>query len=220
MASPGAHLKISIVGVGNVGKTLAQKLSGAGHAIYLAVREGSRSKHAAFADSIGAELGSPETAARVSDVLLIATPWAETKNAIESLGDVQGKILIDATNPIAADFSGLEVGQTSSGAELVASWAKGARVVKCFNQIGFDGMARPQFGSAKAVQFVAGDDPQAREVVMGLCRDVGFEAIDAGGLALARQLEPFAWLWIHLALKRGMGRDWAFTISRRGKQTP
>jgi 8-hydroxy-5-deazaflavin:NADPH oxidoreductase len=208
-------MKISCIGVGNVGKALAQGLARANHEVVLGVRRESFAKHEAFAKGIGARVCTPEDAARDSQILLLATPWQETESVIRSLGTLAGKILIDATNPIAADFSGLEVGHSTSGAELVASWAKGARVVKCFNQTGYEGMANPQFGALKAVQFVAGDDAEACATVMSLCSDVGFEAVMAGNLSLARQLEQFAWLWIHMAIKRKMGRDWAFAISRR-----
>lgn len=208
-------MDISILGVGNVGSALARRLAAAGHHIHLGVRESSIAKYEALAKTIGATLGSPREAARKNEVLLVATPWPETQRVLQSLGDLSGKILIDATNPIARDFSGLEVGQTTSGAELVASWAKGARVVKCFNQTGYEGMENPQFGNAKAVQFVAGDDAEACETVLRLCRDVGFDAVHAGGLTMARQLEQFAWLWIHLAIKRNLGRAWAFTVSKR-----
>lgn len=208
-------MKVSLIGVGNVGKALARRLASANHEVVLGVRRESFAKHEAFAKSIGAKVCTPQEAVRDSQVLLLATPWQQTQAIIQSLGDFAGKILIDATNPIAADFSGLEVGHTTSGAELVASWAKGARVVKCFNQTGYEGMENPQFGAQKAVQFVAGDDAEACATVMTLCSDVGFEAVMAGNLSLARQLEQFAWLWIHMAIKRKMGRGWAFAISRR-----
>lgn len=208
-------MEISVIGVGNVGSALARRLAAARHKIRLGVRESSFGKYEPLAKNIGAELCSPQQAAARSSVLLLATPWPETEQAIKGLGNLSGKILIDATNPIAKDFSGLEVGQTTSGGELVASWATGAQVVKCFNQTGYEGMERPQFGNMKAVQFVAGDDSPACELVLGLCRDVGFEAMHAGGLVMARQLEQFAWLWIHLAIKKQLGRDWAFAIARR-----
>lgn len=208
-------MRIAIIGVGSVGKALARRLAAAGHSVRLGVRPSSFAKHETFAKSIGATLDAPDAAAKVSEVIVLATPWTETENAVRSLGDLSGKILIDATNPIAKDFSGLEVGHSSSGAELVASWAQGARVVKCFNQTGYGGMEQPQFGTAKAVQFVAGDDRDACTTVLALCRDVGFEAIAAGNLEASRQLEALAWLWIQLSLKQGMGRDWAFTVARR-----
>src|SRR4029077_6410217 len=72
-------------------------------------------------------------AVRAGDPLLLATPWEVTKALVVGLGDLAGKVLIDATNPLLPDLSGLACGTTTSGAEQVAGWALGARVVKCFN---------------------------------------------------------------------------------------
>ncbi len=122
---------------------------------------------------------------------------------------------MDCTNPLKEDFSGLALGFTTSGAEQVAQWAKGARVFKAFNQIGFNIMANPILDGRKAVLFLCGDDAASKPTVLGLASELGFEAIDAGGLEVARLLEPYGMLWIHLALVRGLGRDFAFGLLRR-----
>src|SRR5206468_319127 len=68
--------------------------------------------------------------ARAADVLLLATPWGVTQKVVEGLGDLTGKTLIDATNPLLPDLSGLDTGTTTSAGEKVAAWARGAKVVK------------------------------------------------------------------------------------------
>ena len=148
-------------------------------------------------------------------MLLLATPWPSTKAVLEGLGDLTGKVLINATNPLLPDLSGLEVGTTTSAAEQVAGWARGAKVVKAFNTVGFNIMANPAFGADRPVMFYCGDDAAAKQTVRPLVEQLGFEAVDAGPLSQARVLEPFALLWISLAYAQGQGRDIAFKLLRR-----
>jgi len=132
------------------------------------------------------------------------------------MGDLRGRIVMDATNPLAMgpDGLGLEIGHGISGGEKVQGWAAGASVFKTLNTTGFKNMAEPAFDGVKSVMFVAGDDEAAKPKVMALIGELGFETVDAGPLRVARLLEPHAMLWIHLALNRGFGRDWGFALVR------
>lgn len=145
--------------------------------------------------------------------MVLCTPWHGTQQALASCGELAGKVVIDCTNPLTADFSALEIGHTSSGAEQVARWAPGARVCKTMNQIGAPMMDTPQL-PGKPVMFVCGDDDQAKSVTAGLVTELGFETVDAGDLASARLLEPYALLWIHLAVRRGLGTNFGFGLLR------
>ena len=109
---------------------------------------------------------------------------------------------------------GLDRGYSTSGAEAVAVWSPGARVIKTLNQVGFEAMADASRFTPAPVMFLAGDDTDAKSVVLGLVAELGFEAHDAGPLRMARILEPFAMVWINQALLRGLGRQWAFGIVR------
>ncbi len=133
------------------------------------------------------------------------------------MGDLSGRIVLDATNPLAMgpDGLGLEIGHSMSAGEKVQGWAKGASVFKTLNTTGYANMADPIFRGVKSVMFVAGDDAAAKPKVIELVAALGFEVVDAGPLRNARLLEAHAMLWIELALKRGLGRDWAFAIVRR-----
>ena len=155
-----------------------------------------------------------ETAA-ASDVVLIATPWDATHAAIRSAGDISGKIVIDATNPLLPDLSGLMMGTTVSAGEQVQQWASGAKVVKAFNTIGYNIMADPQFGPEHAMLAYCGDDAEAKLIVKQLAEELGFDPLDVGPLTQARLLEPFALLWITLAYKAGQGREIAFKFLRK-----
>ncbi len=210
-------MKIGIMGAGNVGGTLGKRWAQSGHEVIF----GSRNPHSEEQKALVREAGKTARAATVpeavaaGEVLLLATPWPATKEVVTGAGDFGGKVLIDATNPIRADFSGLEYGPTTSGAEQVLQWAKNAKVVKAFNTIGFNVMAKPSFDVDRAVLFYCGDDKGAKQTVHELAAVLGFDPHDAGPLSEARVLEPFAMLWISLAVKYGYGREIAFKFLRR-----
>jgi predicted dinucleotide-binding enzyme len=205
-------MDIAILGAGNVGRALAARL--AGHRLTFGVRDPQDPKHAATA-TLGA-LASPEDAVRAASLVVVALPWRETERALAALGPaLAGKVVVDATNPIRADFSGLELGHDDSGAERLQRLLPQARVVKAFNTTGAENMADPAYPGGRVTMLIAGDDPAATATVRALADEMGFDARVAGPLALARQLEQFAWLWIHLAFKAGFGRAFAFRIEAR-----
>ena len=210
-------MKIAIVGAGNVGGTLGRSLAQKGHEIIFGVRDQQSEKVRDLLASMpnNTKADSNQAAAAASEVMILTTPWLGTEDAIANCGDLTNKILIDCTNPLTEDFSGLKIGFTTSGGEQVAQWAKGAKVYKVFNQTGFKIMAEPVLEGRQAVMFVCGDDEESKPIVIKLTEDVGFETIDAGKLSTARLLEPFAMLWIKLAYAHGLGQDFAFALVRR-----
>jgi len=209
-------VKIAVIGTGSVGGTLGRRWAESGHSVRFGVRDLTDPAANALAKQIKGEarLADVRNACADAEVVVLATPYAANPAVIATAGDLTGKILIDATNPVGTDFS-LAVGFTSSGAEEVAKLARGARVYKAMNQVGFEVMADPAFPAGKPVMFVAGDEAQGKEAVLGLVASLGFEAIDAGDLKAARLLEPYAMLWIQLMARRKLGRRFAFSLLRR-----
>ncbi len=210
-------MRIAVIGVGSVGGTLGRRWAELGHAVTFGAKNPGDGKAQALVAKIGhgASIASVPKAVADAEVVVLATPAGANADAIASAGDLAGKILIDVTNPLKPDLSGLTVGPDSSGAELVAKLAPRARVYKALNQTGFENMADPVFPAGRAVMFVAGDDPAGKSVVLRLVGELGFEAIDAGDLAVARLLEPLAMLWIHLMVRRKLGRKFAFGLLRQ-----
>lgn len=206
-------MKIAIVGAGNVGKALGKAWEKRGHNVIYGVRNPGDAKYD------GLKTASVADAARPADAILLATPWDATEAALNSAGDLAGKLILDATNPLGMGPQGMElaVGHTTSGGEMVAAWAKGAAVFKTLNTTGFNNMEDTAGYAQKPVMFFAGDDQGQRATVAALLSDLGFAPVDAGPLGNARLLEPYALLWIDLALKRGQGRDFAFALMKRGK---
>jgi 8-hydroxy-5-deazaflavin:NADPH oxidoreductase len=209
-------ITIGIVGAGNVGGTLGLGWAKRGHNVVF----GSRNPQSKEIQDLvrkaggGTSAASNKEAVERSEVAVFATPWSATKEAVSPL-PLAGKVVIDVTNPILPDLSGLAVGTTTSGAEQVAQWAKGADVVKAFHTVGFNVMARPEFAEGKAVMFYCGDSTSAKKTAHQLVSELGFDARDAGPLSQARYLEPFAMLWITLALNQGYGLNFAFKLLSR-----
>jgi predicted dinucleotide-binding enzyme len=210
-------MNIGIIGAGNVGGALGAGWAKAGHQIKYGVRDTAKPEVVALLKSIGARASAASVAdaAAFGEVVVFTTPWPATQQAIASAGNLAGKVLVDCTNPLKPDLSGLTIGHETSAAEQVAQWAKGARVVKCFNTTGADNMAYPKYGNDSLVMFLAGNDASAKAAVGQLGKELGFEMIDAGKLEAARLLEPVAMLWIHLAYQGGFGRNFGFKLVRR-----
>lgn len=212
-------MKLAIIGAGNVGGTLgAAWAKKAGHEIFFGVTKPQSDKTQALLRTLGgnAQAGTAVEAAAFSDTIVLTTPWPAAEAAIRAMGDLKGKVILDATNPLAMGPDGLmlEIGHSISAGEKVHGWAKGASVFKTLNTTGFGNMAEPIFNGVKSVMFVAGDDAANKPKVIDLIGQLGFEVIDAGPLRNARLLEAHAMLWIDLALNRGQGRDFAFAIVR------
>ena len=127
--------------------------------------------------------------------------------ALRSLGSLEGKVIIDITNPLTADYMGLTVGFNTSAAEEIAKAVPGAEVVKGFNTLFAQVLAEgSNFGAGqKATVFLASDSARAKQTARALAESMGLQTVDAGGLKNARYLEPLAGLNIFLGYGAGMG---------------
>jgi 8-hydroxy-5-deazaflavin:NADPH oxidoreductase len=209
-------MNVTLVGSGNMASALATRLAQAGHKLRIVGRDSA--KAAALASRIGAEVTSPATAARDADVVIVATGYGDAAPALKSLGNLAGKVVVDITNPLTADYMGLAIGHSTSAAEEIARTVPGAEVVKAFNtvfaQVLQDG---PDFGPGKTVPvFYAGDSARAKETVRDLIDSTGFASVDAGPLKNARYLEPLAGLNIYFGYGAGKGTSIAPAWIARG----
>jgi len=210
-------MKIAIIGAGNVGSALGHGWASAGHEIVFGVRDPNDTKVQEVVRAAGGRVraATVRDAVAPTEVVVLATPWPAARDALTAAGSLRGKVLVDATNPLQPDLSGLVIGHTTSAGEQVAAWVPGAKVVKAFNTIGAQHMTNPRFGEQRASMFLCGDDAAAKQVVAGLATALGFEPVDAGPLKQARLLEPLALLWISMALAYGQGPDIAFRLVRK-----
>src|SRR6185503_9802090 len=130
-------MKIAIIGAGNLGGALGANWAGKGHDIFFGVRDPKTEKTQGLLAKIGgkARAGSPAEAAAFADVIVLSTPWPATEAIVGSIGNLKGKIVLEATNPLTRGPDGisLEIGHTTSAGEKVQSWAAGASVYKTLN---------------------------------------------------------------------------------------
>ncbi len=208
-------MKIAIIGAGGVGSGLGQAWAAKGHQIHYAASNPSSPKLAtALEKTPGASAQTVAAASAWADVVVLATSWMGAQAALESAGDLGGKPLLDATNPLTPSFQ-LALGHTTSGGEQVQAWAPSASVVKIFNTTGWENMMNPVYAGTRAAMVFAGGDAAAKAAALTLASDLGFEALDLGGLDGARYLEPAAMVWIKLAIVQKLGRNVAFSLMRR-----
>jgi predicted dinucleotide-binding enzyme len=211
-------MRIAIIGAGNVGTALARGWSRAGHNIVFGVSDPASGKSQALGEAMRAEVRTNAEAASGAQAIVLCVPWGAVEPALRSLGNVAGKLLLDATNPLAvrSGVLGLALGFTDSGGETVQRFAKGASVFKTMNQVGYKVMDAARGYPAPPVMFVAGDDAGRKPEAMRLVSDLGFQAIDCGGLAMARLLEPYAMVWINQVVARGAPERSAFGFMQPG----
>ncbi|MCO6455335.1 MAG: NADPH-dependent F420 reductase [Pirellulaceae bacterium] len=213
-------MKIGILGTGRVGGVLGRRWTAAGHDIVYGSRDAGSERVRQLVSELGPRACASDWAAALAhgEVVILATPWPQTLDVLAAAGPVEGgKILVDCSNPLTADFQGLALGYDDSAAERIAGQVPGARVVKAFNTVGTATMDNPDYGGQRATMFYCGDDQQAKAVVGQLAEQLGLEAVDAGPLQIARYLEPLAMLYIHLAVRQGWGSHCAFKILKRAR---
>lgn len=195
---------IVVVGTGTLGMALARLFVRSGETVALASRDPEKAARRAAEVGAGARGVALERAAGEGELIALATLWENTRQALHAAGPFDGRILLDATNPEAADGRSLAVGHTTSGAETIATWAPDARVVKAFNHSYAELLdVGPGFAGATPALLYCGDDAGAKERVATLIRRCGFDAVDAGVLASVRYLEPVAALFVELVRGRG-----------------
>lgn len=209
-------MQIAVLGAGNVGATLGQRWAQTRkHTIIFATRDPNSERTQAAVQRSGPHASSADTptAARASDVIVLATPWAAAVDALTACGDVAGKVIIDATNPILPGLK-LAFSPDSSGAEHLAAHARGAHVVKAFNTVGSEVMQNPVFLGHSAAMLFCGDDAPAKALVSSLITDLEFAPVDAGPLNMAGLLENAALLWIRMSIQTA-NRQFAFARLHR-----
>ena len=205
-------MNITILGAGNMGSALAKQLARAGHQVRITSRDPAKAQ--AVADSVsGSTVVAAKDAVTGSDVVIVATSFADAVPALRSLGSLAGKIVIDITNPLTPDYMGLTVGFSSSAAEEIAKALPGAEVVKAFNTVFAQVLANgpASAGSQVVPVYFASDSERAKQTAKALIESIGFKAVDAGGLKNARYLEPLAGLNIYFGYGAGQGTSIAPT---------
>jgi 8-hydroxy-5-deazaflavin:NADPH oxidoreductase len=206
-------MKIGIMGHGNVGKKLAVLFARAGHDVFVGKRTPDKT-----ANSSDYRIGSIEQAAAHGEAVVLAIPFTACESVLRPLARaLSGKIVIDPTNPLQADWSPLPMGEQNSAGETIARLLPSAHVVKAFNSVFADVMTEPLIGGAHTpiTAFIAGDDVTSVDRVADLAKSIGMSPTKTGPLMNARYLEGLAHLNIAVAVGQQGGTGVAFVYSKR-----
>lgn len=200
-------MKIAIIGTGNVGAALATGWANAGHTILLGVRNTQKFKGKHLLDLPTVALFSIAEAVQKAEVVLLAVPPAVIPEVAAQLQGIQDKIFIDPTNA----FPAPPEGYTNSFEAWKYLLDDNAKLVKAFNNTGFENMLHPKGLDT----FVAGDSEKAKKIAIQLAVEIGFNtSYDFGTAEKAGLLEQLAICWIHLAYFQGLGTSFGINIIR------
>ena len=205
-------MKIAIIGTGNVGGALATKWAHKGHEIFLGVRDVNNFKGQHLLSNPNTKVCTTHAAVQNAGVILISTPAMMAIEVAKSLGETNGKVIIDTMNIVMGRGPS---GFTNTSDAILANTFTND-VVKCFNTTGFNNMVNPNYGDQVLDAFVAGDSMRGKEAAKQLAKDAGFaECYDIGGNDRFELMEKFAFFWINLAMFQGQGRDIGFKLLKR-----
>lgn len=199
---------ISIIGSGGMAAAIGGRAAKAGHSVEVISRNAAKAKALADQLGTGATTGT-YGAAPAGEIVILAVPYGGAADVVAEYGEaLSGKVIIDVTNPVSSDATGLVTPAGSSGAEeIVKRVASGAHVVKALNTLFGHVLARDGHLDA----FFAGDDPDAKARVSAFLESLGLRPFDVGGLHMAQTLESLGLMLIGLA-KNGAG-TWDIALS-------
>ena len=183
-------MRVGVIGAGRIGGGAARLLARAGHDVLLAFsRDDARLRELAADIGTSAQVGTPADAAAFGDVVILSAPWPLIDDAVAQAGSLDGKVVIDTTNPFGRGGWEVPAGRTS--AQVNQERLGGAKVVKSFNTLtaGFQQAAAGRAGAERVVMFLAGDDPEAKALVARLIEDTGFDPVDVGTAAESTIME-------------------------------
>jgi predicted dinucleotide-binding enzyme len=207
---------ISIIGLGNMASALADRALAGGNAVEIIGRDPVKAKELAAALG-GATVGAAGTAP-AGDIVILAVPYASAAAVVSQYGDaLQGKVIVDITNPVTPDLTGFVTPDGSSGAQEIAKAAPaGAHVVKAFNTVFSNVLAAGPAEDRSLDVFIAGDDAQAKTRVSVFIESLGLRPMDAGQLPMARALENVGLLELGLMTHVIKHTDFALGVTILG----
>ena len=191
-AADGRKLSVGTIGSGNVGGTLGEVWVEAGHEVMFSSRSLEHDKALAAKLGRGARVGTPREAAAFGEVVLVSVPYGALPGVGKEVGDLlKGKVVIDTCNPFPGRDGDIAVWARKKGAGLAsADLLPGARIVRAFNAIGSYSMGEAHREPGRIGMPIASDDAQAVALASPLIREIGYEPVLVGGLAMGKYLMP------------------------------
>jgi 8-hydroxy-5-deazaflavin:NADPH oxidoreductase len=180
-------MKIGVIGAGRIGGNCARQAVKAGHEVLLSFARDA-SKLDALASELGGSTGSAADAVAFGDVVILSVPWDVIPEALEEAGDLDGRVVVDTTNQFG---SGPKPGPGETAASFNARRMPGARYTKSFNTLtsAFQADVASRRGDDRVVQWICGDDPEAKRLVAGLVEEMGYVPVDLGGTETCEVME-------------------------------
>lgn len=211
-------MNIAFIGYGNVGAPLADHLQRAGHNVVLAADQPlSDTARKAVNRNSNLKTAPPRTAVQAADLVFLATPFGANEAAIGAVAtELEGKILVDCTNPVGPGLSHA-LNSVRSGSEMIQSLAPRAKVVKAFTIYGFENFENNVYPAynVKPVMMFCGANSDAKQVVAQLIAELGWEPLDVGGIEQALHLEHMTLLWVRMVRMGGQSPDVVWAALRR-----
>lgn len=196
---------VAIIGTGNVGMALGTEFAGLGHTVIYGSRSPMSLKTMDLVSKTGTDAAAalPAEAAARADIVVLAVPGMVTEAVARDLGELSGKIIIDATNPLQREGEVLhfEYGVETSNGQIVQALHPEAFVVKAFNTITWQSMIDP--GRPRPVMPLAGNDAAAKAKVAAWADGMGIDTIDIGGIQHARVTEQMVVLMLNNRFSEG-----------------
>jgi predicted dinucleotide-binding enzyme len=182
-------MRIGVIGAGHIGGNCARQAVKAGHEVKLSfARDPAKLQELASELGDRASTGAVDEAVAFAQIVILSVPWGAIPEALAQAGDLTGTVVIDTTNQFG---SGPKPAPGQTAAAFNAQRMAGARYVKSFNTLtaGFQEQAADRDGPDRVVQWMCGDDPEAKELVAGLIEDMGYVPVDLGSTETCEVME-------------------------------
>ena len=192
-----AVMKVAIIGTGRMGRGFATALAPK-HEVTVGSRDPNRARKVAAAT--GAARGATYAeAAADAEVVILTVPWEAMDDTLRQLGELNETVVVDVSFPYRkAEREALLKG--SSTAEEIQKRLPRARVVKGWNHVHAQHLTAPEVDGIAASVLIAGDDPEAKQIVSTLAKDMGFHPVDVGPLKATRELERLVGMMLFVRL--------------------
>jgi len=208
---------VAILGTGDMGDSFGPRLAALGYRVVYGSRNPASDKVKALLELTGhdATATTQKEAAQQGDIVLLALPWPAMETVMQNLGDLSGKVLIDMSWPPAkiADDGYYEFTMDKSAAEMIQGWNPGAMVAKAFLTLGSNVIDDPSTASGPVTIPIASDSRIAKEKTARIAADLGLDAVDAGPLRYARNIEALAQIMM-VPYLQGRNLVWDFYFPR------
>ena len=204
---------IAVLGTGRVGSALGTHFAKVGHTVIYGSRMPDKERVQKLVARTGANASATtqKEAAQQVELIMLAVPWDATEQVIKNIGNLDGKIIMDATNAIdMVDDGMLQVSVETSAGELIQSWAPNAYVVKTFNNVNDTLMADPTGIDGPVTVPLAGNNKAAKARVQKIVTGMGFHSVDAGPIRIARVLEGMVVMKLVPMFEGRHGERWEY----------